>query len=109
MMIGFAVIVGAFVSKPPSFPPVNLLLGFVTGFSICAYSMAINDYYDVEVDRINQPNRPLPSGRLSLRSAMALAIGMLLLGLSSALVTGIVLAVVVAVVYAFLSWIYNYR
>jgi geranylgeranylglycerol-phosphate geranylgeranyltransferase len=107
-MIGFAVIVGAFVSRPSAILPVNLLLGFVTGFSICAYSMAINDYYDVEVDRINQPNRPLPSGRLSLRSAMTLAIGMLVLGLSSALVTGIVLAVVVAVAYAFLSWIYNY-
>jgi geranylgeranylglycerol-phosphate geranylgeranyltransferase len=106
-MIGFAVIVGAVVSKPPAFPPVNLLLGFVTGFSICAYSMAINDYYDIEVDRVNQPERPLPSGRLSPRGALTLAAGMLFVGLLAASLTGIVLAVVVALVYAFLSWVYN--
>ncbi len=108
-MIGFAVIVGAFVSKPSTVFPVNLSLGFITGFSICAYSMAINDYYDIEVDRINQPDRPLPSGRLGMRAAMALATGMLLVGLLSALLTGIILAAFVAVVYAFLSWTYNYR
>ena len=61
-MIGFAVIVGAFVSKPPTSSASGLLLGFVTGFAICGYSMVINDYYDIEVDRVNQPDRPLPSG-----------------------------------------------
>ena len=42
-MIGFAVIVGAFVSKPPTIDAPDLALGFVTGFAICAYSMVIND------------------------------------------------------------------
>ena len=64
-MIGFAVIVGAFVSKPATIDAATLLLGFVTGFAICGYSMVINDYYDIEVDRVNQPDRPLPSGAIS--------------------------------------------
>ena len=63
-MIGFAVIVGIFVSKPQTLHLESLVLGFVTGFAICAYSMVINDYYDIEVDRVNQPSRPLPSGAL---------------------------------------------
>jgi 4-hydroxybenzoate polyprenyltransferase len=52
-MIGFAVTVGEFVSKPPTIPVANTVLGFLTGFFICGYSMVINDYYDIEVDRIN--------------------------------------------------------
>ncbi len=36
VMIGFAVIVGAFVSKPAPVAPFQLGLGFLTGFFICA-------------------------------------------------------------------------
>ena len=46
-----------------------IVLGFVTGFAICAFSMVANDYYDIEVDRVNQPTRPLPSGAVSMREA----------------------------------------
>jgi len=107
-MIGLAVIVGAFVSRPVTLDSIDLVLGFVTGFSICAYSMIINDYYDLEVDRVNQPERPLPSGGLSLTRALILAAVMLAIGLTSSLVTGIPAAVLVAAIYAFLSWVYNF-
>ena len=30
----------------------------------------INDYYDIEIDRINRPNRPLPSEKISLKFAL---------------------------------------
>lgn len=45
---------------------------FGTGFS-----QSINDYFDRELDAINDPGRPIPSGRLSLRAARAnwLALG----------------------------------
>jgi len=32
---------------------------------ITAGGNSINDYYDIEIDRINRPKRPLPSGRVS--------------------------------------------
>jgi len=32
----------------------------------------INDYHDVDIDRINKPRRPLPSGRISARVVVAL-------------------------------------
>ena len=32
-------------------------------------SMVINDIYDIDVDRKNNPSRPLPSGKVSIRSA----------------------------------------
>jgi geranylgeranylglycerol-phosphate geranylgeranyltransferase len=108
-MIGFAVIVGIFVSKPPTPHLESLVVGFVTGFAICAYSMVINDYYDIEVDRVNQPSRPLPSGALSMKAALVLALAMLAIGVVASLVLLNLAAVGIVFLYAFLSWLYNFR
>jgi geranylgeranylglycerol-phosphate geranylgeranyltransferase len=107
-MIGFAVVVGAFVSKPPTLEAPQLLLGFLTGFAICGYSMVINDIYDLEVDRVNQPGRPLPSGAMSMREALWLAVAMLGVGVLASVVLLNWGAVAIALVYAFLSWVYNF-
>ena len=34
----------------------------------------LNDYYDIDIDRINKPNRPLPSGRIQVKTAVYLTI-----------------------------------
>ena len=47
------------------FPLIGLLMAAVLN----AASNALNQIYDLEIDRINKPNRPLPSGRLSMRTA----------------------------------------
>jgi geranylgeranylglycerol-phosphate geranylgeranyltransferase len=108
-MIGLAVIVGMFVSKPPSLGLPSVVLGFVTGFAICGYSMVINDYYDIEVDRVNQPGRPLPSGAISTSAALGLAVAMLLVGVVASLVLLNLVAVGIVLLYALLSWLYNFR
>jgi geranylgeranylglycerol-phosphate geranylgeranyltransferase len=108
-MIGFAVIVGEFVSKPSQIPLLVSVFGYLTGFFICAYSMVVNDYYDVDVDKVNQPNRPLPSERISLGGAYRLSVLMLVLGLAFATLTRNPLALLIAFLYAFLSWLYNSR
>jgi geranylgeranylglycerol-phosphate geranylgeranyltransferase len=107
VMIGFAVIVGAFVSKPPSVSTLQLGLGFLTGLFICAYSMAVNDVYDLEVDRVNRPDRPIPSGKLSVSEARNLSFVMLLAGMACSIFSLLPLAVLIAAAYAFLSWLYN--
>ncbi len=108
-MIGFAVVVGAFVSKPPSVQVLQLALGFLTGFFICAYSMVVNDIYDLEVDRVNRPDRPLPSGRVSVGEASRASQALLIVGIACSVLSLIPLAVAVASAYAFLSWLYNSR
>jgi geranylgeranylglycerol-phosphate geranylgeranyltransferase len=108
-MIGFAVIVGEFVSKPAQIQVLPSVLGFLTGFFVCAYSMAVNDIYDVEVDRVNQPGRPIPSGRLSPGAARRLSQATLLAGMACSVLSLSLAAVVIAGVYAFLSWLYNAR
>ncbi len=106
-MIGFAVIVGAFVSKPPSVPALQLTLGFLTGFFICAYSMVVNDVFDLEIDRVNRPERAIPSGRVSVEDATKVSYGLLAAGIICSLLSLIPLAVAIAAAYAFLSWLYN--
>jgi geranylgeranylglycerol-phosphate geranylgeranyltransferase len=109
VMIGFAVIVGAFVSRPASVSAAQLGLGFLTGFFICAYSMSVNDVYDLEVDRINRPNRPIPSGKVTLTEGFRLSAVVLVAGMACALLSLSVLAIAIAAAYAFLSWLYNAR
>jgi len=47
------------------YPFVGLLMAAVLN----AASNALNQIYDLEIDRVNKPKRPLPSGRLSLQEA----------------------------------------
>ena len=44
-------------------------IGLVMAAVLNAASNALNQIYDLEIDRINKPKRPLPSGRLSLEAA----------------------------------------
>jgi geranylgeranylglycerol-phosphate geranylgeranyltransferase len=106
-MVGFAVIVGEFVSRPAQIPPIQTALGFMTGFFICAFSMAVNDVYDVEVDRVNQPGRPIPSGAVSVGGAARLSALMLAAGVAASFLSLNAAAVAIALAYAFLSWLYN--
>ena len=47
------------------YPAIGLTMAAVLN----AASNALNQIYDLEIDRINKPRRPLPSGRLTLREA----------------------------------------
>ena len=51
------------------------LIGMVlAGPLVCATSQAVNDWYDREVDAINEPQRPIPSGRIPGRWGLYIAI-----------------------------------
>jgi len=53
-----------------------LVLGaVVTGPLVCGASQAVNDWFDRHVDAINEPNRPIPSGRVPGQWGLAIAIG----------------------------------
>ena len=44
-------------------------LGALMAAVLNAASNALNQIYDLEIDRVNKPSRPLPSGRLSINEA----------------------------------------
>jgi geranylgeranylglycerol-phosphate geranylgeranyltransferase len=105
-MIGFSVIVGEIIATP-IFSGQAALYGFLTGFLFLAASMVLNDYSDRHVDAINEPERPIPSGKVKPRQAMTFAIVISALGFLCASQTGIwtlvvaAMSMVVAVAYNF--------
>ena len=46
----------------------------LAGPLVCATSQAVNDWYDRHVDAINEPQRPIPSGRIPGRWGLYIAI-----------------------------------
>lgn len=83
IMMGFAVLVGAVLASASQFSAVNWLnifFGFLTGFTFCAAAMVINDYYDRKIDAINEPNRPIPSGLIKTREALAFMATLIIVG-----------------------------
>jgi geranylgeranylglycerol-phosphate geranylgeranyltransferase len=99
IIMGFAVIVGASLVSPPDLS-INLFLGFVTSFTLTGASMAINDYYDRDIDAINEPNRPIPSGMVGPREALSIALVLSLVGFAAALVTNISCLIVAVIAWA---------
>jgi geranylgeranylglycerol-phosphate geranylgeranyltransferase len=81
---GLCVVIGAMLGLG-SFPHLNTtVLGFVLGFCLSGSALIFNDYFDLEVDRINAPHRPLPSGLLSRLDVVLLGIFTALIGLAAA-------------------------
>jgi len=101
-MMGFAVFVGAVLADPHFFNAewLGVLYGFVTGFMLTAASMTVNDYYDRAIDAINEPSRPIPSGSVSARQALAFVFVLSLVGFVFAYFTSLLCLAV-----AIISWI----
>lgn len=78
----------------------------LTGPLVCGTSQAVNDWYDRHVDAINQPERPIPSGRIAGRWGLWIAIIGTLLSLLVAALTGpwVLAATVLALLCA---WAYS--
>lgn len=84
-----------------------LIIGVIlTGPLVCATSQAVNDWFDRHVDAINQPERPVPSGRVPGRWALWIAI--VWSGLSLAVAAGLGVWVLLASILGLLlAWIYS--
>ncbi|UEM22831.1 chlorophyll synthase ChlG [Skermanella mucosa] len=78
----------------------------LAGPLICATSQAVNDWYDRDVDAINEPNRPIPSGRLPGRWGFYIALGWTVLSLLVASALG-PWGMGAAVVGLALAWAYS--
>lgn len=95
IMMGFAVIVGASLVSTLNLT-VNLLFGFITSFALTAASMTLNDYYDRQIDAINEPNRPIPSGAVKPKEALTFATVLSAIGLVSSFLTNLPSLIVAA-------------
>jgi geranylgeranylglycerol-phosphate geranylgeranyltransferase len=105
---GICVIVGEIIALR-SFPSIqNLFYGFICGFFISSPALILNDYFDIEVDRINAPNRPLPAGIISPPEVIALTIVVTFIGLVSAAMISIY-ALIICIILWVIGVLYNWK
>jgi geranylgeranylglycerol-phosphate geranylgeranyltransferase len=85
-----AVISGKFTSEA--------LMAAVVVFLVTGAGNSINDYFDHKIDAINKPERPIPSGRISLKKALIYSISLSVVGIIIAFAINLLLGII-----AFLS------
>ncbi|UQU61662.1 UbiA family prenyltransferase [Couchioplanes caeruleus] len=83
----------------------------LAGASVCLYwaGMAANDWADRDLDAVERPERPIPSGRISAPAALGVAAGLTAVGLALAARAGGARAMAVAVPLAAAVWAYDLR
>jgi geranylgeranylglycerol-phosphate geranylgeranyltransferase len=81
LLIAFgSIFVGGFVTGTIH-PFSKLMLACFSGALIAGGANSINDYYDLEIDRINKPGRPLPSGLVKPLQAQLFSLVLFALGI----------------------------
>jgi geranylgeranylglycerol-phosphate geranylgeranyltransferase len=102
VMMSFAVLVGAVLANSSfsNFFWLNILFGALTGFTLTAASMAVNDYYDRDIDAINEPSRPIPSGAVNAKAALVFTGVLSFVGFVFAYLTSIICLVAAVIAWA---------
>jgi geranylgeranylglycerol-phosphate geranylgeranyltransferase len=108
LMMGFAVLVGASFVLTESFSinlTLNLFLGYITSFILTSASMSLNDFYDKEIDAINEPNRPIPAGIVNPFESIFFAVILSIIGLVAASILSLRLNSIWCIIIALVTWL----
>jgi geranylgeranylglycerol-phosphate geranylgeranyltransferase len=105
---GVCVVLGELLALGKLPTPREIIFGFLSVFFISATSLILNDYFDLESDKINAPDRPLPAGLVTKREVVLLSIGVTLLGLITGSLISLAALLVLLLVWA-VGFLYNWR
>lgn len=67
----FSIYFAIIIADKDLFLSFKSFIGSLAGAIISGAGMVINDYFDLEIDRVNRPERPIPSGLISLNAALS--------------------------------------
>ncbi|MCX8153041.1 MAG: UbiA family prenyltransferase [Candidatus Bathyarchaeota archaeon] len=84
MMTGGLALLTAFAIAKSFLSPEIALLSFFSMAFITSAGFALNDYFDRESDAVIKPKRPIPSGALSLKQVVSIAVLFFIVGLGLA-------------------------
>src|ERR1051325_3454450 len=105
---GVCVILGELIALG-KFPPLREgALGFLCGFFISGSAIVLNDYYDLEVDKVNAPERPIPSGLITPSEAIFLTSLATLIGLAAAFALGFA-SFILCIIFWLIGFLYNWK
>jgi geranylgeranylglycerol-phosphate geranylgeranyltransferase len=120
LMMGLAVIIGIQVADPywinleydfifgKSHYLLLMIISFLVAFFITSSSMVLNDYADYSIDKINFPNKPLPSGLIKRNVALYYGIMLALTGLIFAFLIKNSLSILLAFTGLIIAILYNF-
>ncbi len=107
LMLVLAVLAAELMTRGfPSLP--LLLLSLVTPVFVSMGAFAINDYYDIEVDKANKKKRPLVIGTVTPRQAVYTTIASMGIGVAASALINIY-ALLIALAFALLAVAYAYK
>ncbi len=105
IMLIVAVIVSV-ITLNLQFPLEMYFYLFMCPFLVSAGAFALNDYFDVETDKLNKKKTPIVSGEITKNNALLISIMLLIVGIIISLPLGIY-AFSIAIIFAILSVLYN--
>jgi geranylgeranylglycerol-phosphate geranylgeranyltransferase len=114
VMLFIAIVIGSLISQKTLYdntnlPLVNIFLTFFTALFLEASTFALNDYYDLEIDRINKrTDRPLVRGYISPKTALNLFYLLFPLGLVCSFFVNMT-CFIIALVTALISVLYDVK
>ena len=105
---GICVLTGQVLANQ-GFPPLRTaVLGFLCGFTLSGAALILNDVFDYEVDKINAPQRALPSGLITPREAILFTGIISLIGLICAALLGFAV-LLISIIFWIIGILYNWR
>lgn len=114
VMLFLAILIGSLISQKTLYdtldlPLINIVLTFFTALFLEASTFALNDYYDLDIDRINRrTDRPLVRGDISPKTALYLFYVLFPLGLICAFFVNMT-CFVIALITALISVLYDIK
>ncbi len=114
VMLFIAILIGSLISQKTLYdntnlPLLNIFLTFFTALFLEASTFALNDYYDLEIDRINKrTDRPLVRGDISPKTALYLFYFLFPLGLVCSFFVNMT-CFIIALVTALISVLYDVK
>lgn len=110
LMATIAIILVAIVGNNYQLP---MLLAMITVFFAISAGNVINDYFDYNIDLINRPDRPIPSGRISLKNGRNYAYFLFICAtiagiLNSYLINNLIPAIII-ILADILLYLYGYK
>ncbi len=95
LMGAFAAVTGVLIAYSMLDPAVtslflDTLLIFLVVFLITGAGNTINDYFDVDIDAVNKPSRPIPSGQIGLSQALYFSLALFAVGTAMAFLINVI-------------------
>jgi len=73
-LIAFLAVITGAATVTRTLLDLPVLLGAASAALVLMSGNAVNDVFDVEADKVNRPNRPLPRGELSIKQALGVSL-----------------------------------